>query len=184
MTVIETERLALRTWRKEDKAPFAEMNADPEVMRYFPKALDRAGSDALVEKIMGLMAENGFGLWAAEEKERGEFAGFIGFHPATFPARFTPCIEIGWRLRRASWGKGLATEGASACLGYGFSKLGLTDIFSFTASTNAPSINVMRKIGLRERGTFEHPNIAEGNPLRPHVLYGITAAEYAAAHGD
>ncbi len=183
MIVIGTERLALRTWREEDKIPFAVMNADLEVMRYFPKALDREKSDAFAEKIMSLMAENGYGLWAVEEKASGEFAGFIGFHPADFSSHFTPCIEIGWRLRRSSWGRGLATEGASACLDYGFAKFGFAEIYSFTSRINAPSINVMRKIGLRERGAFEHPNIAEGNPLKPHVLYGLSAAEYASARG-
>jgi [ribosomal protein S5]-alanine N-acetyltransferase len=181
MTFIETDRLVLRTWREDDRAPFALMNADPDVMEFFPAKLDSAGSDALYDKIQAHFRDKGYGLWAVEEKADGAFSGFIGFYTATFPAPFTPCVEIGWRLRKESWGKGLATEGALACLPHAFNAFGFKEIYSFTSATNRRSERVMVKIGLRKRGEFDHPSIQEGNSLRRHVLYGLNAEEYRSA---
>lgn len=170
---IETPRLLLRDWKEEDSASFSRMNSDKEVMKYFPKTLSAEETTGLYQKILTEFKESGYGLYAAEIKENNEFIGFIGFHKALFDADFTPCIEIGWRLKKEAWGKGYATEGALACLEYGARELKFPDIYSFTASINQPSRNVMEKSGLNYIKHFDHPNMKEGSKLVDHVLYHI-----------
>lgn len=170
---IETSRLRFRVWKEEDRIPFAKMNASDKVMEYFPSRLNTEQSDEMIIRIMNHFKDYGYGLWAVELKETQEFIGFIGFAHPTFESLFTPCVEIGWRIDENYWNKGYATEGAKACLEYGFKTLGMTEIYSFTSQINTRSSRVMRKIGLEEKGTFNHPNIEEGNPLRLHVLYKI-----------
>lgn len=176
--LFESERLGFRLWNDNDSMPFSEMNADKKVMQYFPNVLNREDSDNFIARIMKHFEEYGYGLWAVEIKATHEFIGYIGFYTAKFEADFTPCVEIGWRLDHRFWNHGYATEGAIKCLEYGFSALGLTEVYSFTAEINKPSINVMKKIGLKEKGTFLHPNINEDNPLRPHVLYNVDKQTY------
>ncbi|MBD3917551.1 GNAT family N-acetyltransferase [Paenibacillus sp. PR3] len=173
MIYFETARLQLRDWEETDLEPFRRLNADEEVMTYFPKTLSNEETDVFYQSIMSEFQECGFGLYAVEVKESKAFIGFIGFHRPTFEADFTPCIEIGWRLKKEAWGKGYATEGAKACLQYGFNQLGFTDVYSFTAEVNTPSKNVMSKIGMRFIRTFEHPRVEEGSPLKKHVLFHI-----------
>jgi RimJ/RimL family protein N-acetyltransferase len=170
---IRTERLHLRAWREEDLAPFAAMNADPAVMEFFPRPLDRAESDAAVARIRDHFARHGFGLWAVEAPGVAEFIGFVGLAVPRFEAHFTPCVEIGWRLAREHWGRGYATEAARAVLEFGFRDRALEEIVSFTASVNVRSRAVMERIGMtRSPGDdFDHPAIPEGHPLRRHVLY-------------
>ena len=136
---LRTRRVLLRQWRDADREPFAALNADRQVMQHFPNALSRAESDALVDRIMADMAERGWGLWVVEITETSAFAGFVGLSLATFEAPFTPAVEIGWRLARAQWGKGLATEAGRAVLDYGFGHAGLEEIVSFTSSANLRS---------------------------------------------
>jgi len=170
---LEMDRLILRRWREADRDAFAEMNADPRVMRFFPACLTRAESDATVDRIQKHFDVHGFGFFAAELRETGEFAGVIGVAHVNFDAFFTPSVEIGWRLAAAYWNRGLASEGARACLELAFDTLGLAQVVSFTTHGNLPSRRVMEKLGMRYAGDFEHPKIPEGHPLRPHVLYRI-----------
>lgn len=149
------------------------MNADPEVMRYFLKRLDESESNAFVSRIESHFAERGYGLWAVELKQKKEFIGFIGLTYTSFESDFTPCIEIGWRLKKECWGNGYATEGAMGCLFYSFNSLGLTEIYSFTSVLNKGSERIMQKIGMTKIKEFNHPNIPFSNPLRKHVLYRI-----------
>ena len=174
---METERLLLREWKAEDRPPFAEMNADPRVMQYFPSLLTPKESDALVERVEAHFEQHRFGPWAAELKATGEFAGFIGLSVPRFEAHFTPCVEIGWRLAARFWNQGLATEGARAVLRFGFETLGLEEIVSFTAVENWASRRVMEKIRMRRdpADDFDHPEITAGHPLLRHVLYRITS---------
>jgi len=144
----ETPRLLLRDWHPSDRAPFAAINADPLVMRYFPSTLNGEGSDAMVERNRLHFERHGFGLWAAAVRETNEFAGFIGLSVPSFETDFTPCIEIGWRLASCFWNKGLATEGASAVLRFAFDTLHLDQVVSFTVVENLPSRRVMEKIGM------------------------------------
>ena len=172
-----TPRLLLRRWKESDRAPFAAMNADPEVMRFFPSTLSRQESDALADRIAAAFDRNGFGLYAAELLETGEFAGFIGLDVPRFQAHFTPCVEIGWRLGSEFWNRGLATEGAREVLNYAFAGGGLHELVSITVPANTPSRRVMEKIGMTydPADDFEHPAIPEGHPFRRHVLYRIRA---------
>ena len=174
MPGLRTERLALRQWRDDDLGPFAALNADPEVMEHFPATLSRAESDAFVERMRAGIEERGFGLWAVEVVETGEFAGFVGLAEPRFDAHFTPAVEIGWRLGRAHWGRGYATEAARAAAAFAFDELRLAELVSFTAAVNGRSRRVMERLGMTHdpADDFDHPNVPEG-PLRRHVLYRL-----------
>ncbi|WP_282942604.1 GNAT family N-acetyltransferase [Paenibacillus sp. RC67] len=173
MIYLETSRLQLRDWEETDLEPFSRLNADEQVMKYFPKTLSIEETNAFYKSIISEFKECAFGLYAVEAKENKEFIGFIGFHRTTFEADFTPCIEIGWRLKKEAWGKGYANEGATACLQYGFSKLGFHDVYSFTADVNKPSIKVMMNIGMSFIKMFSHPKVEKDSPLNKHVLFHI-----------
>jgi RimJ/RimL family protein N-acetyltransferase len=172
---VRTERLILRDWRDEDLALFAELNADPEVMEWFPSVLTRAESDVAAERIRRELAERGFGLWAVEAPGVAPFVGFTGLSVPRFSAHFTPCVEIGWRIAREHWGRGYAPEAARAAFAFGFERLGLDEIVSFTAVGNAKSRRVMEKLGMTydPADDFDHPSLPPGHPLRQHVLYRI-----------
>ncbi len=172
---LRTIRLRLRGWRDEDREPFATLNADATVMEHFPAVLSRAESDALVDRITAGFAERGWGFWAVEIQATGTFAGFVGLNPATFDAPFTPANEIGWRLARAHWNQGVATEAAQAVVDYGFGVLGLDEVVSFTATANLPSQRVMQKPGMHHdpADDFDHPHLPAGHHLRRHVLYRL-----------
>ncbi|HTA51177.1 MAG TPA: GNAT family N-acetyltransferase [Candidatus Acidoferrum sp.] len=172
---IETERLRLRRWESRDREPFARMNRDPRVVEFFPALLAREESDALVDRIEAHFRAHGFGLYAVELRLGQEFIGFAGLSVPAFQARFTPCVEIGWRLAREHWGRGLATEAARAVVGYGFDSLGLDSLVSFTVPANVRSRRVMEKIGMTHDpdDDFDHPSLLEGDPLRRHVLYRL-----------
>jgi RimJ/RimL family protein N-acetyltransferase len=171
---IETPRLLLRPWRDTDLAPFAALNADPEVMRHFPALLSRDESDALAARIRASFEAQGWGLWAVEEKGGAPFIGFVGLNRPTFDAPFMPAVEIGWRLARAAWGAGYASEAARAALRFGFEQLALDAIVSFTAPVNTRSRAVMERLGMVNTGQdFDHPRVPEGSPLRRHVLYRL-----------
>jgi len=173
--VIATERLLLREWRDPDLEAFIVMNADPVVMRFFPETYSRERTRRFVARIGECWAERGYGLWAVERKDTAGFIGYVGLWPATFPAHFTPAVEVGWRLAADQWGQGYATEAARAALRYGFESVGLDEIVSFTSVTNERSWRVMERLRMQRdaSGDFEHPNVPEGHPLRPHVLYRI-----------
>ena len=171
--IISTARLKLRRWTDSDIAPFVRMNQDAEVMRYFPRPNTAEETMAFTQRIETFFDEHGYGLFALESKATGEFIGYTGFAKPRFESWFTPCTEIGWRLKREAWGRGYATEAARACLDYGFQTLGLDRIYSFTALSNTPSERVMQKIGMERTGEFDHPMIESGHPLRRHVLYTI-----------
>jgi ribosomal-protein-alanine N-acetyltransferase len=173
--MLETPRLLLRRWRDEDREPFAALNADPEVMRYFPAPLTREQSDAMVDRIEAHFGEHDWGLWGVERRADGVFLGFVGLSPAVFEAPFTPAVEVGWRLAREAWGAGYATEAASAALADGFERLALVEIVSLTAVGNERSRRVMERLGMRRdpADDFEHPAVPPGHPLRPHVLYRL-----------
>ncbi|HUI43870.1 MAG TPA: GNAT family N-acetyltransferase [Terriglobia bacterium] len=172
---LRTLRLILRRWRADDRAPFAALNADPAVMEHFPRLLPRADSDALAARIEGHFAKHGFGLWAVEIPDVTPFAGYIGLSGPSIQAHFTPCVEVGWRLACAYWGCGYATEGARAALEFGFKRLGLAEIVSFTVPANLRSRRVMERLGMSysPADDFDHPAFADGHPLRRHVLYRI-----------
>ncbi|HEY5361452.1 MAG TPA: GNAT family N-acetyltransferase [Streptosporangiaceae bacterium] len=168
---VRTARLVMRRWRDEDREPFAAMNGDPEVMRYFPAAVDRAASDAGIDRAERRFDEQGFGLWALEVADTGEFIGFTGLNPMPAGVPGAGGMEVGWRLARRAWHQGYATEAALAAVDVGFAGVGLGVIWSMTAVLNLPSQAVMRRIGMRLHSTFEHPAVPVGHPVRPHVAF-------------
>ena len=174
MIELETPRLLLRQWRDSDREPYAALNDDPAVMEFFPARISRAASDEGIDAMSLAIAERGWGNWAVEIRETGEFIGFTGISVPKRVLPFSPCVEVGWRLAKAYWGKGYATEAATASLRAGFEKVGLEEIVSFTALTNLRSRAVMERIGMKNANAdFEHPGVPEGHPLRMHCLYKI-----------
>lgn len=170
---LRSQRLLLRAWRAADRAPFAALNADPAVMEHFPALLTVEQSDAMVDRIEAHFETHGFGLWAVEAPGVADFIGFVGLSVPAFSAPFTPCVEIGWRLARAHWGAGYASEAARAALEFGFGELRLDEIVSFTVPDNVRSRRVMQRLGLHHdpADDFDHPNLPDGHRLRRHVLY-------------
>lgn len=175
---LETERLRMRRWKEKDLIPFFGMSSDPIVMRFFPSLLTRAESDRLVESFELHFETNGYGLWVLERKETGEFLGFTGLKNVPFEAEFTPAVEVGWRLAAPHWNRGYATEAALASFDFGFSKLKLSEIVSFTSILNTNSQAVMKRIGMRESGFFAHPSLEPDHILSRHVLYRISTKDH------
>lgn len=173
---LNTSRLLLRRFRETDRDAFAAMNADPVVMQHMPAVLDRAESDALVDRIEQHFEQHGFGLWAVEVTDQARFIGFVGLMNTPFAAHFTPCVEVAWRLAADCWGQGYAIEAARAVCKTGFETIGLHEIVSFTVQDNFRSRRVMERLGMSHSAhdDFDHPRLPEGHPLRRHVLYRLT----------
>jgi RimJ/RimL family protein N-acetyltransferase len=173
--MLQTKRLILREWLDSDIPPFIKMGADPRVMEFFPDLLDEEGSRSYVEKCRKHFAENGFGKFAIELRENGEFIGCLGLVKVPFESHFTPAVEIGWRLASQHFSKGYATEGAREVLRFAFEDLHLKEVVSFTVPENKPSRNVMEKIGMThdEKDDFLHPKIPQNHKFSRHVLYRI-----------
>ena len=180
---IRTNRLILRHWRDDDREPFFRLSSDPEVMEHFPALLTREESDAMAARIRTSFEERGFGLWALELPGGAPFLGFAGLTVPRFTSpTFGPCVEIGWRLARAHWGKGYVTEAARAALDDGFARLSFPEVLSFTVQANHRSWRVMERLGMRRREDldFDHPLIADGHRLKRHVCYRLAADEWRA----
>lgn len=175
-TIIETKRLILRTWNKEDAEAYFQINQDPKVIEFLRGPLTMEQVNDFIPAANSHQAKHGYTLWAVELKKTGEFIGFIGLNHLDFASHFTPTVEVGWRLGSQYWGHGYATEGAMASLDYGFKKCALKEIVSFTAPTNMRSIRVMEKIGLKRdiNGDFAHPKLPIEHPLSRQILYRLT----------
>jgi RimJ/RimL family protein N-acetyltransferase len=182
---IRTPRLLLRRWRDDDLDAFAAMSADPEVMRFLWPIEDRAASDALAEAIRGHFDRHGFGFWAVEVPGVASFIGFAGLAEIGYVAPFAPAIQVGWRLARAHWGKGYATEAAAAALDAGFGPLGLAATIAYTVPANRRSERVMQRLGMSHdpRDDFDHPRVPAGHPLRRHILYRLTREDWRRPRG-
>lgn len=172
---LRTKRLILRAFTAADRHPFAAMNADPEVMTYMSRSLDRAASDLFMARIQERWDTDGFGLWAIERQDDGAFLGFAGLSRPSFDAPFMPAVEVGWRLARTAWGHGYATEAGAAALDHGFEVLGLAEIVSFTAVGNERSRRVMERLGMTHNlaDDFEYPLVPPGHLVRRQVLYRL-----------
>ena len=170
-----TRRLQLRQWNADDRPVFTAMCADPEVMKFFPKLLTRAEVDPLVDRCTQLIEERGWGFWAVETLETGNFLGFVGLNIPRDDLPCSPCVEIGWRLAREHWGRGYATEAASEALRVGFEQLDLEEIVSFAVVGNQRSRAVMERVGMSDTGqNFVHPDVSQYPRLREHCLYKIS----------
>jgi RimJ/RimL family protein N-acetyltransferase len=178
---LRTDRLLLRHWRESDREPFAALNADPAVMRYFPATRDRAASDAFIDRRQAQLERDGWGLWATELLATGELIGFVGLNAvAVGELPPGPCTEVGWRLAAHTWGHGYAPEAGRAALDVAFAQLRLPEVVSFTTRANAPSRRVMEKLGLRHDPSrdFRHPALPDRDG-HPHVLYAVTAEQWS-----
>lgn len=174
---LESARLRLRHWRREDRRPFAAINMEPAVQRYLAP-ITPEGSDAMLARMEAHFAEHGWGYWALEEKASGVLIGMCGIMHVRFQAFFTPAVEIGWRLSERWQGKGLAQEAALAALTFAFGSLGLDRVVSFTVVTNAASWRLMERLGMKKAGEFDNPDMPPGHSLRRNVLYEIRAADF------
>jgi RimJ/RimL family protein N-acetyltransferase len=178
MTVsLATERLRLRPWRKEDLAPFCVMSADPAVMEFL---LPPTEPEVWATRLEAHWHEHGFGRWVVEVPGEADFIGVVGLARVPYQAHFTPAVEIAWRLVRAYWGRGYATEAARTALDYGFQTVGLAEIVAVTVPANRRSRRVMERLGMTRNPAddYDHPNIPDG-PLRRHVLYRLRRPEAA-----
>jgi ribosomal-protein-alanine N-acetyltransferase len=170
--VIETERLILRPWRDDDRAPFVAMSADPAVMETLGGVLSEAEADDYIARGRQRLAVFGFCRWALERREDGAFIGAVGLAPIHASLPLPAGFEMGWRLVREAWGQGFATEAAVAAIDDGFAR-GLTEIFAFTSRPNLRSQAVMKRAGLARTPTldFDHPALAEDHPMRAHLVW-------------
>ena len=176
---IETDRLILRNWWDDDIQPFAALNQDPEVMAYFPAPYTYDQTAGFVSVIRKMIGERGWGFWAVEWKRSGDFVGMVGLNEVPFDVPISQTLEVGWRLQRNYWGRGVATEAAVASLRYAFDELDAPEVAAFTAVTNQRSRRVMERLGMIEQPDgFDHVRVPEGNPLRPHVLYVIQPTQF------
>ncbi len=172
---LETERLLLRRWRAADLDPLAEMNADPEVMEHFPATLSRAEAALLLARLEAGFERDGYGFWAVELREDGALAGFVGLSPVPDDIALAPAVEVGWRLGRDFWGRGIAREAAAAALAFAFGTLELGEVVAYTAAGNDRSRRLMERLGMRHDATadFDHPRLAAGDELSRHVVYRV-----------
>jgi RimJ/RimL family protein N-acetyltransferase len=177
MTELVTQHLCLRPWRAADRAPFAAINAEPAVQRYLSPS-NRARSDAWLDEIDRQFAAEAWGFWAVEERATETLIGLCGLAPVPWDAFFTPAVEIGWRLSTPWQGRGLAREAAAAVLDFAFGRLGLERVVAFTVPANTASWGLMERLGMRRLGAFDHPDLPDGDPLRPHIAYEITAQSW------
>ncbi len=171
--IFQSQRLGFRAWKESDLEEFKKMNADPEVMRHFPKTLSEEQSAGFFQRLQDHYEKHGFCYFATDILETGELIGFIGFAYQDYESEFTPAIDIGWRLKQSAWGNGYATEGAKRCLEFGFETLGLSSVISTCTFKNTPSEKVMKKIGMIRQGTFNHPRLSEYPDLEKCVCYTI-----------
>ena len=178
-TIIETERLLLRTWKEEDAEPYYQMNQDPRFLEFLPDTISMEQAKEYIVSTNKRIAKNGFSFFAIEEKESGNLAGSLGLEKIESPFPFAPAIKIGWRLAFPYWGRGYATEAAKAVLNYGFYTLGFEEIVSYAVAENHASRRIMEKIGMTRdvQGDFERPHLPAGHRLSRSVLYRIKKGE-------
>jgi RimJ/RimL family protein N-acetyltransferase len=169
-----SKRLGFRTWKATDLTAFAALNADAQVMRYFPNTRTKSETKALLSRLQTHFNTHGFTYFATEILETGEFIGFIGLAHQTYAAPFNPAVDIGWRLKQDVWKNGYATEGAKQCLSYAFTTLNLESIIAVCTQNNIPSQRVMQKIGMQKMGVFNHPALLDYPHLKTCLWYQIT----------
>ncbi|HEX2553540.1 MAG TPA: GNAT family N-acetyltransferase [Microvirga sp.] len=183
--MLRTERLTLRRWREADLEPFRRINADPEVMRFLVGTQTPEASDASARRLMGFAESDGLGPWAVEVPGEAPFVGFVGCWPTRPQLPFAPAIEVGWRLDRAVWGRGYAPEAARAALADAFGRARVPEVVAYTAAGNAPSRQVMAKLGMRHDPAedFDHFMYAADDPHRRCVVYRLSAGAFQGLSG-
>ena len=172
---IVTARLCLRQWRPADRAPFAAMGRDPQVMEYFPGLLSPEEAAAQIARHTASIADTGIGFWAVETRSDDRFIGFTGIKPVTVASAIHGKVEIGWRLQRSGWGRGYAEEAARAALDVAFVERRLPTVVAMTVSGNTRSWRLMERLGMKRRPEldFDHPDLPAAHPLARHIVYSI-----------
>ena len=172
--LFKSERLGFRNWTEKDLTEFSKINADMAVMEHFPKSLTQKETSEYIVRLQNHYQENGYTYFATEILKTGEFIGFIGLAYQEYKTDFTPATDIGWRLKKSAWGNGYATEGAKKCLEFGFNKLNLDKIISVFTEKNTKSEHVMKKIGMKKIGKFNHPKLKAYPEYETCICYEIT----------
>lgn len=175
--IFTSQRLGFRPWSQDDVPAMAAINADPEVMKYFPAIQTEEQTAEFVERMQKHYGVLRFCYFAVDRLDTKELIGFIGLLEKTFESDFTPCIDLGWRLGQKHWGQGFATEGAKKCIEFAFSVAGLEEVFAICPQVNLPSEAVMKKIGMRKIKSFQHPLLKDDERLNPCLLYSIKAGD-------
>ena len=166
-----SERLGFRGWKETDIDALFSINSNDKVMQYFPSKPNLKETKAFIIRMQKMYAINKYCYFAVEILATKEFIGFIGLCEQTYEIHFNPSIDIGWRMHPSFWGKGYATEGAKACLKYGFNQLNLDKIVAIAPEINTPSIKVMENIGMQKVEEFKHPLLKDNPELQTCVLY-------------
>ncbi|MDO6759370.1 GNAT family N-acetyltransferase [Tamlana sp. 2_MG-2023] len=176
--IFKSVRLGFRNWDKSDLEAFSKLNADPEVMAYFPKTLTSKETADFIERLQNHYIKNGYNYFATEILETGEFIGFIGLAHQNYESDFTPATDIGWRLKQSAWRQGYATEGAKKCLEFAFETLKLNKIIATCTVQNFKSELVMKKLGMKKLTVFNHPNLKEYPEFQKCICYEISKTDY------
>lgn len=171
--IFKSERLGFRNWQLTDIAEMIQINSDEKVMEFFPSIATQEQTIEFIERMKRQLLNKGFCYFAVDKLGDNEFIGFIGLSEQTYNADFTPCIDIGWRIKNSEWNKGFATEGAKRCLDYALNDLKIEKIYSIAPKINTKSEHIMTKIGMKKLYEFEHPLLTHDVRLRTCVLYKI-----------
>ena len=169
--IFTSDRLGFRNWDLTDTDKMHEINSDKKVMEFFPTIPTAEQTTEFVERMKKQFENKGFCYFAVDKLEDSEFIGFIGLSEQTYEADFTPCVDIGWRIKSSEWNKGFASEGAKKCLDYALNELKLENVYSIAPKINTKSEHVMTKIGLKKQYEFEHSLLSKKERLKTCVLY-------------
>lgn len=169
--IFTSDRLGFRNWDLTDIDKMHEINSDEKVMEFFPSIPTKEQTTLYVERMMKQFEDKGFCYFAVDKLENNEFIGFIGLSEQTYIADFTPCVDIGWRIKYSAWNKGFASEGAKKCLDFALNVLKLETIYSIAPKINLKSEHIMKKIGLKKQYEFEHSLLTNCDKLKTCVLY-------------
>lgn len=176
--IFTSERLGFRNWLDTDLEKMAAINADSRVMEFFPSLVDREGTVSFIDRMKLQLAQKGYCYYAVDDLADQDFIGFIGLSTQTYEAPFTPCVDIGWRLKTDTWNKGLATEGAKRCLLYAFKNLGLKEVFAIAPVLNLRSERIMQKIGMQKLYEFVHPLLHNDDRLKNCNVYSLRSNSF------
>ena len=169
--LIKTERLGLRNWVSNDLEPFIQMSQDREVMEFFPKLLNKEECKSFIDRMQIHFEKFGFCYFVIDLLETGEFIGFTGMLNQNYKSKFTPCVDIGWRLKTSAWGNGYATEAAKGCLNFISEQMKLKEIYSIASIPNDSSIAIMKKLGMQYHSNFQHPALLNNDNLKKCAVY-------------
>ena len=169
--LFRSERLGFRNWNASDIPMMIEINQDRDVMEFFPNLIHEIDTISFIQRMQTQYLEKKFCYFAVDLLSTNEFIGFIGLSEQNFESNFTPCIDIGWRLSIKYWNKAYATEGAKKCLAYGLDDLNIPRIYAIAPKINTKSEHVMKKIGMKKLGEFEHPKLLNNERLKCCILY-------------